>query len=259
MDTLPPSLLLLLIPFLPLTSLIAARGVNTQWRALAQTASLYPARKALLDLYLAAIAHPNFPSLVAALQPHVRAFDREAYVADLTSRGCVLPDVFAVWVLEWPSGAVHFWAWPGLAREFDVVHEFYSYGGGNALGDSVPTTDAIPVPNKEAASVGQTECRCLALWEIGFWCQAGVIQVWLVVDANERINERRQGRLLWTYAYHVRDADGTERPGPKRIFHDTPLKADYLIEFLDLLDSRNELLEYNLEDYYVAGVTLSED
>jgi hypothetical protein len=32
------------------------------------------------------------------LRPHVREFDREANLADLTSRGGVLADVFYLWV-----------------------------------------------------------------------------------------------------------------------------------------------------------------
>ncbi|KAF8555464.1 hypothetical protein OG21DRAFT_1373117, partial [Imleria badia] len=143
-DTLPPELLFYIISFLPLTSVIAARGVSTRWRSLAQTASLLPARKTLLDLYLAAIVHPNFPSFVAALKPHVREFDHEAYIADLTSRGCVLPDVFELWVLEWPSKAVHFLAWPGLAAEVDLLDERLSFDGRNPLGDTAPTINDIP-------------------------------------------------------------------------------------------------------------------
>ncbi|KAF8551319.1 hypothetical protein OG21DRAFT_1512912 [Imleria badia] len=245
MDTLPPELVLYLIPFFPLTSLIAVRSVNTRWRSLAQIASLHPARKALLDVYLAAIIHPNFQSLVEALQPHAREFDREVYVADLTSRGCVLPDLFELWVLEWPSNAIHFWAWPGLAKDFSVDHKYY-YGWGNMLGETTLTIDTIPVPKKEAASVGKTTCQALALWEVKLWGGVGEAQLWLVVDANERINDSRAGRLLWTHTYYHGSDDGT--PGgteqPKHIFYDTPLVDDSFIEFLDLLDYSCDCLEY---------------
>lgn len=250
MDTLPPELVLYFIQFFPLTSLIAARGVNTRWRSLAQTASLHPARKVLLDLYFAAIVHPSFSSLVEALQPHVREFDREAYVADLTSRGCVLPDLFELWVLEWPSKAIHFWAWPGLAPDGSVDHEYYYWG--NVLGETTLTIDTIPVPKKEVASVGKTTCQGLALWEVKLWGGAGEAQLWLVVDAHERINERGLGRLLWTHTYYLGAPPGIGQP--KRIFYDTPFVDNSFTEFLDMLDYSRDCLEYTLDGYYLGGI-----
>ena len=256
MDTLPPELLYI-IPFFQLTSLIAARGVNIRWRSFSHTASLHPARKALLDLYLAAIVHPNFPSLVEALQPQIHEFDREACIADLTSRGCVLPDVFELWVLEWPSEAVHFWAWPGrtlpepclgnhgVARAMDHAN----YWGdllGQRVGEitrAIPTIDTIPVPKKEAPSVGSVTCKGLALW--GNRYGAGVARLWLVVDANERINDRRMGRLLGTHEY-VNEPHRTRHP-MRYISYDAPFEAGNLIGFLDLLDLSHDGLEYTLE------------
>lgn len=245
MDTLPPELLLYLIPFFPLTSLIAARGVNTQWRYLAQTASLYPARKALLDVYLAAIIDPNFLSLMGALQPYVHEFDREAYITDLISRGCILPDLFELWVLEWPSTAVYFWAWPGLAEGCSINHE-YSYIAGNSLSGS-PIIKAIPMPKKEASSVGET-CLGLGLWgaDYGF----GVAHLWLVVDANEKINDRWAGTLLWT------DSDFDLNESTMRIFYNTPFEASNLIDFLSFESPSRKcsVVEWNLEGYYLEGV-----
>ena len=257
MDTLPPELILSLVRFFPLASLIAARGVNTQWRSLAQTASLYPTRKTLLDLYLAAIAHPNFPSLATVLQPHVREFDREAYIADLISRGCVLPDLFELWVLEWPSKAVHFWAWPGLVKDPPINHECYC-GWGNVLGDPMPTIRAIPVPKEEATSVWMT-CQGLALWEAELWFWGGVVRLYLVVDANESINDRLAGRLVWAHSYYD---DAIERTGPEhnmRLFYNAPFVADDLIAFLDLLDLDRGPVAEALKGYYFgAGIRFVE-
>ena len=164
MDTLPPELLLYFIPFLPLTSLIAARGVNAQWRFFAQTAPLHPTRKVLLNIYLATIIHPNFPSVVAALQHGLREFNREAYIADLTSQGCVLPDLFELWILEWPTKAVHFWAWPGLPWWPRMEDEYFEHT--NFMYEAKCTTETIPVPKKEVATVGSPTCRGLLLWSI---------------------------------------------------------------------------------------------
>ena len=139
MDTLPPELLLYFIPFLPLTSLIAARGVNTQWRSFAQTAPLHTTRKVLLT--------------------YIHEFDREAYIAGLTSRGCVLLDLFELWILEWPTMAAHFAAWPGLTADLDVNHKYF-HDDTNPLDGATPTVETIPVP-KEVAVVGHPTCRGL--------------------------------------------------------------------------------------------------
>ena len=239
MDTLPPELILHLIPFFPLTSLIAARGVSTQWRSFAQIASLHPARKALLDLYLAAIVHPNFPSLVYELRPHVREFDRETYITDLKSRGCVFPDVFELWVPEWPSKAVHFWAWPGFAYDFAIDHDYY-LDWGNLLSGPAVAIDTIPVPKKEGESEGKT-CRGLALWGVQLW----MVKLWLVVDENESINDRRAGRLLWTETDH--DGRLHKTGQPMRSLNDMPFKADSLTDFLGTLDVRRDRIYDALE------------
>ena len=264
MDALPPELHLYIVSFLPLTSLIAARGVNTQWRAFAQTTTLHPARKVLLNIYLAAIVHPNFSSLVAALQPCVREFDREAYIEDLRSRGCVLPDLFELWILEWPTKAVHFWAWPGLANQSAVHHEYfyeYFYDIGSLLGGAAPTIETLPVPKKgrKAATItddGHPTCRGLALWQVYLWSAVGVARLWLVVDADVGMNDRRTGRLLWTYSDFVDGPEGSFHLGPKKVFYDTPFgpPTDFkLSNFLDLLDLNRDRIDDALEGYYMEG------
>ena len=243
MDTLPPELLLYFIPFLPLTSLIAARGVNAQWRFFAQTAPLHPTRKVLLNIYLATIIHPNFPSVVAALQHGLREFDREAYIADLTSQGCVLPDLFELWILEWPTKAVHFWAWPGLPWWPRMEDEYFEHT--NFMYEAKCTIETIPVPKKEVATVGSPTCRGLLLWSIFLTGPEVEAQLWLVVDGNDKINDRRMGRLLWTYA---RPHPGLEFKRTK-IFQGTPLANIRLIEFLNLLDFGSDQVEEMLREF----------
>jgi hypothetical protein len=83
-------------PILSTHSLIVARGVNTRWHFFAQTTSLHPARRALLDLYLVAAVHPNFPQphgRTATACPRIRPRG-EPCRPDVTwgcSRRCVLP------------------------------------------------------------------------------------------------------------------------------------------------------------------------
>ena len=131
MDTLPPELPLYFIPFLPLAHKVP----------------------------LTAIVHPGSPSLVAALYPYLHEFDREAYIAGLTSRGCVLLDLFELWILEGPTMAAHFAAWPGLTADLDVNHKYF-HDDTNPLDGATPTVETIPVP-KEVAVVGHPTCRGL--------------------------------------------------------------------------------------------------
>jgi hypothetical protein len=69
----------------------------------------------------------------------------------------------------------------------------------------------------------------LALWDIEF----EAIWLWLVVDGNNKINDRRAGRPPWTHSY-VDERHSTE--SPIRIFYDAHFEASDLIAFLDLLD-----------------------
>jgi hypothetical protein len=113
-STWAPELLLETFQWLPLTSLIAAQGVNRQWRRLVPLADIFPARRALFDLYIDLLASPEFLPTRPAILEKLLPFDREAYVAFFRDHDCPLPDEFLLWVLEWPNKAVIGHIWPGL-------------------------------------------------------------------------------------------------------------------------------------------------
>ncbi|KAH8103825.1 hypothetical protein BXZ70DRAFT_1005390 [Cristinia sonorae] len=110
-DDLPNELLLRIFTYMPLQSLIAARGIDRRWRALVSEAFIHPARKQLLDLYLQCLDTPSFLESRDAILPHVAPFDRDAYMHWLPPNP---PVDFDLWVREWPSYAVMGWIWPGL-------------------------------------------------------------------------------------------------------------------------------------------------
>jgi hypothetical protein len=113
-STWAPELLLEIFQWLPLKSLIAAQGVNRQWRRLVPLAGILPARRALFDLYIDLLSSPGFLPTRPAILEKLRPFDREAYAAFFRDNDCPLPDEFLLWVLEWPNKAVIGYSWPGL-------------------------------------------------------------------------------------------------------------------------------------------------
>ncbi|CAL1715447.1 unnamed protein product [Somion occarium] len=118
-DDLPNELLLEIYPLLPLKGLIAARGVSRRWRSLVTEADLKPARRRLLELYLEVIKCPAFLATRADIVPHLKPFDRKAYLGHI-SEAAQPPEEFEMWVNEWPARAAIGWVWPGLNCE---VHE----------------------------------------------------------------------------------------------------------------------------------------
>ncbi|KAL4252060.1 hypothetical protein ABKN59_001821 [Abortiporus biennis] len=115
-DDLPNELLLLIFPHLCLQSLIRSRGVNRRWRSLVFQSSVDPVRLKLLKLYYHIITKPSFILSRAHIVPHIKHFNREEYLESLPlhSNVSVIPEEFALWILEWPEKAVIGWMWPGL-------------------------------------------------------------------------------------------------------------------------------------------------
>lgn len=79
----PNELLLEMFSFLPLKSLIAARGVNREWRSLVQLSDIPPERRALLELYYDIIQTPYFLASRKAVIRSLSPFDRAAYITAL--------------------------------------------------------------------------------------------------------------------------------------------------------------------------------
>ena len=118
---LPPELLLAIFSFLPLKSLIAAQGVDQQWRRLVPLANHPRARKALLELYHTVVNSPAFEYTRQFILPNLVPFERDDYLAVLAIRcgtlPTLLPDEFRYWVLEWPALAVIEGTWPGMRNK----------------------------------------------------------------------------------------------------------------------------------------------
>ncbi|KAK8246741.1 hypothetical protein HDK90DRAFT_472609 [Phyllosticta capitalensis] len=135
-QALPVRVQLQILSHLPLTSLIKMHCVSRHWRDLidsqmeSRKSPISSSRRALLQIYLEAVHQPFFLPSRRHILPHVRPFDREAYVAALVQsfnsnmNDCPtarLPDDFLTWILEWPSSAVIGMLWPGIDNDFGSV------------------------------------------------------------------------------------------------------------------------------------------
>jgi len=78
MDHLSPELILAFFEVFPLKTLIAAQGVNKQWRSLVPKTTMLPARRKLYDLYHVAIVSPAFLANRAVLVQKLVPFDRRS-------------------------------------------------------------------------------------------------------------------------------------------------------------------------------------
>ncbi|EKM56198.1 uncharacterized protein PHACADRAFT_29141 [Phanerochaete carnosa HHB-10118-sp] len=108
---LPDELLLIILSHLPLTSLIASRGVCKLWRTLVPGSQIPTYRRGLLELYLRAIDSPAFLATRKEILGRTHAFNRAAYIDSLPQG---IPDDFRCWLHEWPERAVIGLLWPGV-------------------------------------------------------------------------------------------------------------------------------------------------
>ena len=113
---LPTEILLMVVANLVLKSLISGRGVCRLWRDLIREDcnSISPTRRRLLKLYLELVNARKgtfFPYTRRHIIPHLKDFDRAAYVEQLPK---ATPAEFVTWLLEWPAQAALEWIWPGL-------------------------------------------------------------------------------------------------------------------------------------------------
>jgi len=145
LHNLPTELLLEIFSHLPLKSLIAARGVHQNWRRLVLLANLHLARRALLELYLSSIESASFISSRGLMLPHIRYFDRVAYIDRLREqyRNALLPDEFVFWILEYPTRATTSWIWPGLDGAWCSETSPDSLYGDNCLSRIPPRVEKV--------------------------------------------------------------------------------------------------------------------
>ena len=133
---LPTEIVLIIQGFLPLQTLIKARGVCRLWRSLIPGSHLPAARRRLLEFYLRAIRSPAFLATRPRIQAHLKPFDRERLLARLPPS---VPEEFRTWVLEWPARAAVGHIWPGLhnmAHRKDTPPALHKDRGVNLLWQS---------------------------------------------------------------------------------------------------------------------------
>ncbi|KAH7885412.1 hypothetical protein F5I97DRAFT_1382399 [Phlebopus sp. FC_14] len=186
LDRLPNELLLEVISYLPLKSLIAARGVNSSWRTLVLESDLLQVRRKLLHFYLSVIRSPSF---LAARQPVVRQlypFDRDRYLDSYIQRSLEIPEEFEFYVREWPAKAAITWLWPGLLQAFQGQSSGRIQGR-NCLGSN-RSPGELYFPNSEDDEEEADDATCvraLELWEHGCaWSD------WLICDKSKDKSDR---------------------------------------------------------------------
>ncbi|KAL0954131.1 hypothetical protein HGRIS_005272 [Hohenbuehelia grisea] len=141
---LPQDILYDLLPYLPLQSLIATRGVCRAWRHAAELADIHPIRRELLNIYLDLIDRPWFLDSLKWPLENLRDFDRQAYLDTLLAQYNWLPEDFSMWILEWPARATFGWVWPGLpSDDFSGETTFHRSSGINTLGIMPPEVGAV--------------------------------------------------------------------------------------------------------------------
>lgn len=157
---LPNELLLLIFPYLPLQALIACTGVARLWRHLAPLSALDPTRRSLFELYHEITASPAFLPTRATILPHLRPFDRAAYVAQLPAG---ISAEFRLWLLEWPARATVACIWPGLDAAFAMSSDAFACRKGASNGLLVPDVRTMTLD----LCGGVTSVSCLKVYDEG--------------------------------------------------------------------------------------------
>jgi hypothetical protein len=88
-----------------LTTLICSRCVCQRWRSESLVVSVDPTRKALYELYLAAMSSTGLKLAESWIRQHLVPFDRKEYLNALYAQHHHVPAEFRMWLLEWPAKA----------------------------------------------------------------------------------------------------------------------------------------------------------
>lgn len=178
--SLPNEILLDIFPYLALRDLIAAQGVCRQWRLMVHASNIHSARRMLLQFYMRLIRPPVFLPTRPYIVPHLRKFDRLAFVGRLPNG---TPDDFKYWILEWPAKAIVGWIWPGLpvkcpSQPADIA---LATRGENVLGyESSPNLCKYTLghPSFDFSTLTDLTLatRTLIRWRSNFWSQGRLQQ-----------------------------------------------------------------------------------
>ncbi|KIJ64407.1 hypothetical protein HYDPIDRAFT_111721 [Hydnomerulius pinastri MD-312] len=208
LDSQPNELMLELFAYLPLRSLIAARGVCTKWRRFVDLSNLLPVRRRLLDFYLLAIKSPSFLAARQMIVPQLQVFDREEYLGKLLVN-FVLPEEFEFYIREWPAKAAVSWVWPGLDNTFLSASGVRMHGR-NWLGRTIDNSDDTEIffPGDTYEDDGDmTPLRALELWEHGCaWSD------WLVCDKTKDNSGRSHFGEVYACEGEYVDWENTDKP-----------------------------------------------
>lgn len=186
---LPYDILPHVLHYADLKTLLQGRGVNHTWKSCISSASIIPARRGLYDLYLRLVSPEteNFLESRAYTIEALHYFDRAKYLDKVEGLGCVLPDDFRMWVLEWPEKAVFGWTWPGLYSKF--VHSYECppgrHYGANllswaGLGNISPITGIWW--ERDVNEDSEIEPRYLDRVALVFWDHGSDTATWIDVD-----------------------------------------------------------------------------
>ncbi|KAL0954137.1 hypothetical protein HGRIS_005277 [Hohenbuehelia grisea] len=202
---LPQDILYDLLPYLPLQSLIAARGVCRTWHHAAELADIHPIRRELLNIYLDLIDRPWFLDSRKWPLENLRDFDRQAYLDTLLAQYNWLPEDFSMWILEWPARATFGWIWPGLpCDDFTGESTFHRLSGINTLGIIPPVVGQVflvyPRDEEEMPNGNPKErpddfvAPALLVWE-----DPDDYQVWLMLGEDSAL----RGKVACSHDFGV--------------------------------------------------------
>ena len=127
---LPTELHLLILPHLPLYSLISARNTCHLWRQLVPVTPLSLERRKLLHLYDTLCSIPAFQESRRLAKDHIRPgfgeVERQAFIDALPLN---TGQEFRSWIMEWPEDAVVSALWPSLQPSYNMSEDIFAYRG----------------------------------------------------------------------------------------------------------------------------------
>ncbi|KAF5371124.1 hypothetical protein D9758_004190 [Tetrapyrgos nigripes] len=194
--------LLEIFKFLPIAAALKAREVNSQWQALIVACDMPPARRDLFNLYLDCVKSRAFIESRPWVQANLKPFDRQAYIDAVYEQYCdsegtivepVIPELFLIWILEWPALAVIPNFWPGLPFPFEVKEGMKGVSGCNHLARIPPVLsrfEYMPDATSDADDF-------FAGPSLMVYCEDRGHEIWLSLD------ERWKGKTVWS----VRETD----------------------------------------------------
>ncbi|EKM56181.1 uncharacterized protein PHACADRAFT_257264 [Phanerochaete carnosa HHB-10118-sp] len=125
---LPIELHLVVLSFLPLPALLAARNTCQHWRHLVPLAPLPHTRRKLLCLFDTLCTIPSFEVSRRTAKGHLQSdfgdAARRSYVASLPKD---TGDEFKTWILEWPDDAVVAALWPALDKSYNMSNTTFPH------------------------------------------------------------------------------------------------------------------------------------